>query len=77
MSSDGVLGQMLWLCLRPFLPLFVESLLDDICLPNSGIERPTFTNLNRCLAQILSSLMAALRTGSPLCSSLALLFTRP
>uniref|UniRef100_A0A8W8MDJ6 Tubulin alpha chain n=1 Tax=Magallana gigas TaxID=29159 RepID=A0A8W8MDJ6_MAGGI len=33
----------------------------DICRRNLGIERPTFTNLNRLIAQITSSITASLR----------------
>merc|ERR1712008_550986 len=33
----------------------------DICRRNLDIERPTYTNLNRMLAQIISSLTASLR----------------
>ena len=33
----------------------------DICRRNLAIERPTFTNLNRLIAQVISSLTASLR----------------
>lgn len=33
----------------------------DICRRNLGIERPTYTNLNRLIAQVISSLTASLR----------------
>ena len=33
----------------------------DVCRRNLDIERPTYTNLNRLLAQIISSLTASLR----------------
>ncbi|XP_055139221.1 tubulin alpha-1B chain-like [Symphalangus syndactylus] len=33
----------------------------DICLRNLDIERPTYTNLNRLISQIVSSIMASLR----------------
>jgi tubulin alpha len=33
----------------------------DICLRNLGIERPTYTNLNRIIAQVISSLTASIR----------------
>ena len=33
----------------------------DICKRNLGIERPTFTNLNRIIAQVVSSITASLR----------------
>ena len=33
----------------------------DICRQNLDIERPTYTNLNRLLAQVISSLTASLR----------------
>src|ERR1051325_8614528 len=33
----------------------------DICRRNLDIERPTYTNLNRLIAQVISSLTASLR----------------
>jgi len=33
----------------------------DICRRNLDIERPTYTNLNRIIAQVISSLTASLR----------------
>merc|ERR1712166_1478076 len=33
----------------------------DICRRNLDIERPTYTNLNRLVAQVISSLTASLR----------------
>ena len=33
----------------------------DICRKNLGIERPTYTNLNRLIAQVISSLTCSLR----------------
>jgi len=33
----------------------------DICKKNLGIEKPTYTNLNRLLAQVISSLTTSLR----------------
>lgn len=33
----------------------------DICARNLGIERPTYTNLNRLIAQVVSSITASLR----------------
>jgi len=36
-------------------------LLVDICRRNLDIERPTYTNLNRLLAQVVSSITASLR----------------
>jgi len=33
----------------------------DLCKGNLGVERPTYTNLNRLIAQILSSITASLR----------------
>jgi tubulin alpha len=33
----------------------------DVCRRNLGIERPTYTNLNRLIAQVISSLTASLR----------------
>merc|ERR1711874_797148 len=38
-----------------------NEVLYDICRRNLDIERPTYTNLNRLLAQIISSLTASLR----------------
>jgi tubulin alpha len=39
---------------------FLEAIY-DICRRNLDIERPTYTNLNRLLAQIVSSITASLR----------------
>lgn len=33
----------------------------DVCRRNLDIERPTYTNLNRLLAQVVSSITASLR----------------
>ena len=33
----------------------------DICRRNLDVERPTYTNLNRLVAQVISSLTASLR----------------
>ena len=33
----------------------------DICRRNLDIERPTYTNLNRIIAQVVSSLTTSLR----------------
>lgn len=33
----------------------------DICRRNLGIERPSYTNLNRLIAQVVSSITASLR----------------
>jgi tubulin alpha len=33
----------------------------DVCRRNLNIERPTYTNLNRLIAQVISSLTASLR----------------
>ena len=33
----------------------------DVCRRNLGVERPTYTNLNRLIAQVISSLTASLR----------------
>jgi tubulin alpha len=33
----------------------------DICRRNLDIERPTYTNLNRLIAQVVSSITASLR----------------
>ena len=41
------------MCISEYLP--------DICRRNLDIERPTYTNLNRLLAQVISSLTASLR----------------
>ena len=38
----------------------------DICTKNLGIQRPTYTNLNRLVAQIVSSITASLRFGGSL-----------
>merc|ERR1719324_1601928 len=42
----------------------------DICRRNLDIERPTYTNLNRLLAQIISSLTASLRFDGALNANL-------
>ena len=40
--------------------------LSDICRRNLDIERPTYTNLNRLLGQVILSLTASLRfDGAP------------
>merc|ERR1711993_157535 len=41
--------------------MYDNEALYDICRRNLDIERPTYTNLNRFLAQIISSLTASLR----------------
>merc|ERR1712097_223040 len=41
--------------------MYDNKALYDICRRNLDIERPTYTNLNRLLAQIISSLTASLR----------------
>ena len=38
----------------------------DICRQNLDIERPTYTNLNRLLGQVISSLTASLRSDGAL-----------
>jgi tubulin alpha len=38
-----------------------SPLLADICRRSLDIERPTYTNLNRLIAQVISSLTASLR----------------
>jgi tubulin alpha len=40
--------------------IFAEAIY-DICRRNLDIERPTYTNLNRLIAQIVSSITASLR----------------
>ena len=35
----------------------------DLCKNNLGVQAPTYTNLNRLIAQILSSITASLRWG--------------
>ena len=42
--------------------MYDNEALYDICRRNLDIERPTYTNLNRLIAQIISSLTASLRT---------------
>ena len=41
--------------------MYDNEALNDICRRNLDIERPTYTNLNRLIAQIISSLTASLR----------------
>ena len=43
----------------------------DICRRNLNVEQPTYTNLNRLLAQIISSITASLRFGGALNADLA------
>ena len=43
-----------------FFLFFLEAIY-DICRRNLDIERPTYTNLNRLIAQIVSSITASLR----------------
>jgi tubulin alpha len=43
----------------------------DICRRNLSIERPTYTNLNRLIAQTVSSVTASLRFGGDLHADLA------
>ncbi|KXN71611.1 tubulin nucleotide-binding domain-like protein [Conidiobolus coronatus NRRL 28638] len=40
--------------------------INDICKKNLGIERPNYTNLNRLIAQVVSSITASLRFGGSL-----------
>ena len=42
--------------------MYDNEALYDICRRNLDIERPTYTNLNRLIAQIISSLTASLRS---------------
>jgi tubulin alpha len=46
--------------------MFDYGVLYDICRRNSDIERPTSANLNRLLAQIMSSLIASIRFNGAL-----------
>ena len=46
--------------------MYDNEALYDICRRNLDIERPTYTNLNRLIAQIISSLTASLRSLSAL-----------
>ena len=43
--------------------MYDNEALYDICRRNLDIERPTYTNLNRLIAQIISSLTASLRNS--------------
>ena len=45
--------------------LDIEALY-DVCRRNLDIERPTYTNLNRLIAQVISSLSVSLRFDSAL-----------
>lgn len=47
--------------------MYDNEALYDICRRNLDIERPTYTNLNRLIAQIISNLTASLRTLSKSC----------
>ena len=42
-------------------PHFLIKAIYDICRRNLNIERPTYTNLNRLIGQIVSSITASLR----------------
>src|ERR1700734_3021207 len=42
------------------MKMFLEAIY-DICRRNLDVERPTYTNLNRLIAQIVSSITASLR----------------
>ncbi|VDP87526.1 unnamed protein product [Echinostoma caproni] len=46
--------------------MFDNEAIYDICRRNLDIERPTYTNLNRLIAQIVSSITASLRFGGSL-----------
>ena len=50
--------------------MYDNEALYDICRRNLDIERPTYTNLNRLIAQIISSLTASLRNSDPSYSQL-------
>ena len=41
--------------------LFDNEAIYDICKNNLGVERPTFTNLNRLISQVVSSITSSLR----------------
>merc|ERR1711872_1205277 len=41
--------------------MYDNEALYDVCRRNLDIERPTYTNLNRLLAQVVSSITASLR----------------
>jgi len=43
------------------ISFFFTEAIYDICRRNLDIERPTYTNLNRLIAQIVSSITASLR----------------
>ncbi|KXN71610.1 tubulin alpha-1 subunit [Conidiobolus coronatus NRRL 28638] len=45
--------------------------INDICKKNLGIERPNYTNLNRLIAQVVSSVTASIRFGGSLNVDLA------
>src|ERR1700734_1955810 len=42
------------------MKMFLEAIY-DICRRNLDVERPTYTNLNRLISQIVSSITASLR----------------
>ena len=45
--------------------MFDNEAIYEICRKNLGIERPSYTNLNRLISQVVSSMTASLRfTGS-------------
>lgn len=41
--------------------MFDNEAMYDICLRNIGLERPTYSNLNRLIAQVVSSMTVSLR----------------
>jgi len=46
--------------------VFDNEAIYDICKRNLGIETPTYTNLNRIISQVVSSITASLRFGGSL-----------
>ena len=60
-------------CLEHFNCSFLldNEAIYDICQLNLDIDRPTYTNLNRLIAQIVSSITASIRFGGELNTNLA------
>jgi tubulin alpha len=51
--------------------LFDNEAIYDICKNNLNIERPTYTNLNRLISQVISSLTASMRFDGALNADIA------
>lgn len=63
MVDNGIIIFLIWLFTSNDMLIFpfTSEAIYDICRRNLDIERPTYTNLNRLIAQIVSSITASLR----------------